>query len=267
MEGEMKMAIRRNKRAEYEQWLQSAVGEREVNRKSLNAQTYIDVRALASIDMFLVAKGIRTRTISETLREVINMALVTIEMEGEEIFTSVEEAVDYLTRRGFSMAQFANPSNAQFRRIRTALQAEAYAQDRRRGTASVLEGEYRPKNILWDAQSGMLMNSTIQALLDRGYRWTDAMYGTDLPPGVLEGIKRGQLPPPVNVKDTTQEIRDDTTPQESGPICVKEAAPEDRSETIEEAIQRRTREAKAQRAAMMEALKASREERSKDEDI
>jgi len=254
-----KMRMKRG--SAYEAWLRSMAGEEAAYKCTLNAQTYIDIRALATIDKFLCRHGISVRSTSEALREVVNMALATVQMEGEDVEDSVEAALEYLTARGFSTQQFLGTQRRQGKVLATALQAEAYARDIRGTVAPVVP------TARWDIRDGgdnplMFGNKitidTLQQLGKLGYA-EDGEFddeGNGLPDGVMELIRKGKLPPSAKEwKDrqntcigTTQLAKDIQVPQ----------APLDRPETLEEAQARREAEAAREKAAMLEAIRARR---------
>jgi hypothetical protein len=246
MEGRMKSGYvgsgprgkrsRLQKAQEYEAWLRSEEGEEVTYKKSLNVQTYVDIRALASLDRFLCDNGIVVRTISEILRELIQMTMVTIREEGVELETSVEAAAMYLEQRGFSMAQYEG-SDKQRKRLGLALQAESYAYSFRKGTREVVTDT--GGNPYYDLRNKELTLIGARELAERGYDWDrdvgDAQ-GSKLPPRVLEDLKKGKLPVAIGPA-----IKEDGSVGEFYIPPVPEM-PLDRQETPEEACIRRDAE-------------------------
>jgi len=212
--------------------------QRREDSYTMPLEVRIKPTTVAEICSWLDSEGQRPASKSGVIRLAMEtFAEMLISAGKAQRYSYTEDALEYLEDIGISgYGKFSTMS----RRLHDQLNRESLGRfEQAREVSTTANG-------LLD-QNGWLMLSTMQKLSELGYGEGEGFdnRGSGLPPGVMDILRRGELPPRADQLSAARE----------------------KVESLDEAAQRRAREAKAQRVAMMEALKASREERSKDEDI
>jgi len=230
---------------------------RVYNAAAATVEARVRPTTLATLAEWMERNGYPARNKSELVRQALEV------LEGHLVATgqatrieSTEQALEYLDEIGLTGFN-------RNRRGQRALMQQLQREEQMEGWLQPREAKTMQPVGLLDRNGGLLI-STMQQLSKLGYGAETPFdnQGNGLPTEVMELLRKGQLPPKISQQ---QESLAELQPSEYGQTT--QPTPTDRPETLEEAAQRRAQEAKAQRVAMMEALKASREERSKDEDI
>jgi hypothetical protein len=116
-----------------QEWLGNAEGYAQAMTGSFNAQASVDIRAIATVDIFLRKCGYEARGVSELLRNCVRLIFEQALREGIEPIVEIDQALDYLDEMRYSLAQFETYRR---KRIQTARRAEALHGDR----APIVEG-------------------------------------------------------------------------------------------------------------------------------
>lgn len=118
-------------------WL-ATTGREKAMGNTFNAQTNVDIRAVATIDKFFKLHGILVRGTSELMRECVKMILKAALASEIEPITDIEEAIDYLYNAGYSTRQFDTYKKS---RLATALRAEHLGKERTGQDVSAILGQ------------------------------------------------------------------------------------------------------------------------------
>lgn len=105
-----------------EDWLAGDEGYSKAMKATFNAQTNLDIRVVATLDKMLLQHGWQTRGVSELVRECVRLVFDYALRQGIVPITDIEEAVDYLASRNYSLQQFDSWKRT---RLMTAKRAEA----------------------------------------------------------------------------------------------------------------------------------------------
>jgi hypothetical protein len=159
------MASRRPTRGTaLEEWLQREEGQDEVAKTTLNAQTWVDIRAMALIDKFLRVHGIEVARMSELLREVVRMAVTTAQLDGIRIDLDIERSIEYLASKGYSMQQYTSGRQPK-RNISLAMQAQAYEnRDMEKYAAGMTPGEIAERDLVDRMTRGEMQEPTFASV-------------------------------------------------------------------------------------------------------
>lgn len=215
------------------------------NDASATIEARVKPTTLATLAEWMERKGYPARTKSELVRQALEVLEgYVIQNEQTPEYTNTEQALEYLEAIGLGGL---NRGSRGRRALLQQLQKEQRLsiQD---NCARLPVRQTATTNTLMDVEAEDIYISTQQKLADLGYAkhsdWVGDNTIIGLPPDAVACLKRGQLPPPI-------------WPREEEKIIVPQA-PEDRPETLEEAVIRREAEEKRQKQLMKEAVLARR---------
>lgn len=203
---------------------------------TITLETRLRPQTLAEVYTWLDSVGMRTTSKSGLIRLGLEaLAEMLVNAGKAQRFEFTEEALDFLDAVGIDGL---NRYGKMTKKLHTTLGEESLKQfERDRSNCTAAFNVPEPlAGALFD-HKGWLLHTTVLKLAELGYQDIDNT-GSTLPPGVMDILRRGQLPP--KIEKLTEELN--------------------KIETPEEAHERREAEFRAQQARMRAEMLAKRKE-------